>query len=583
MQWHDWNDAAFERARERNVPVLLFLRAAWCRWCRELEEQVLGSDAIAALLTDQFVCIRVDKDRRPDIDTRYRKSGWPTLCYLDADAKVLGADNFLEAPKLYEHLELVANLYPNQPDAIAKALEPASALPSMRDDDPRARRKREAKLSMELVDDVLVTLKETADPVHGGWGKRHKFPHPEALHFATVRWSQTGDQETLNLVLNTLRNMQAGEIYDKVEGGFYRYATQADWSVPHHEKMLDSNAQRLLAYVEAYQALGDESFKRTAEGILSWMHTTLLDPETKAFRGSQDADPVYAHLGTAEARAKRGAPECDPTIFTHWNAMAVCSLLKCGLVLDRDADRAQALATLDFLLENLWDDRRGMGHYWDGAFNLPGMLTDQAYTLRALIEAMHYAGENRYLEPARKLADLAIEQLQSDDGSFYDMRHDPAARGGLRERNKSILDNAVMAEALLRLSHMTREPRYADCARAALTAFVSDYKRYGHFVAGYGRAVDLLFHEPVHVTIVGPASADRTRLLRDAALKPYVASRLVQMIDPELEPELFARCGLPKPDEAVARAYVHQGRESYAETSKPERLAALMTRTERSN
>jgi len=584
MHWHDWNDAAFERARERACPVLLFLRASWCRWCEELEEEVLGSQPVSNFLSEHFVCIRVDKDRRPDIDSRYRKGGWPSLVYLDADGEQLAADNYVDEAEFLEHLNTVVELFPARAAEIGPILNPPPAPITI--DDPsesRVRKKREAKLSMELVDDVLATLKETADPVHGGWGKRHKFPHPEALHFAIVRWSQTGDRDTLDLVLRTLRRMQAGEIYDKVEGGFYRYATHADWSVPQHEKMLDSNAQRLLAYVEAYQALGEDSFKTTAIGILEWMHSTLLDPETRAFRGSQDADPEYAHLKTLELRTKHGAPECDPTIFTNWNAMAVCSLLKSAVVLDEDRYRDQALATLDFLMTALFDERWGMSHYWDGAPNLPGMLTDQAYTLRALIEAMHYAGENRYMEPAKAIAHLAIEHLQAEDGSFSDKRHDPAARGGLRERNTSILDNAVMAEALLRLACMTREPVFEEHARMALASFLKDYKRYGHFVAGYGRAVDLLFHAPVHVTIVGPKGADRTRALRTAALKPYVASRIVQTIDPVAEPALFERCGLPEPGDAVARAYVDQGRESYAETSKPERLAALMARTERSN
>lgn len=585
MQWHDWNDAAFERARERDCPVVLFLRASWCRWCREMEAGALADERVLAILTDRFVCIHVDKDRRPDIDARYRKGGWPTLSFLDADGELIAAENFLEADELLRRLELIAERYPERRDEIETDLsadEGATGVPALEAVSP-LRKKRHSEISMDLVDDVLATLLETADPVHGGWGTRHKFPHPEALHFATVRWSQTGDPLTLGLVLRTLRRMQQGEIYDKVEGGFYRYATQPDWSVPHHEKMLDSNAQRLLAYVEAYQALGEESFQVTARGILDWMHATLLDPETRCFKGSQDADPEYAHKRTLEQRRAYGAPDCDPTIFTNWNALAVCSLLKSGIVLGEDRYLDQALATLDFLMENLWDEREGMYHYWDGAYNLPGMLSDQAYTLQALIQAMHYAGENRYLEPAVRLARVAKEQLQAEDGSFYDMRHDPSARGDLRVRNRSILENAVMAEALLRLSHMTRDAFFGQTGRRVLEAFVEDFKRYGHFVAGYGRAVDLVFHEPVNVTIVGARGADRTRALRQAALRPYVASRIVQTVDPETDAALFERTGLPRPEDDSARAYIDRGRESYAETSKPERLAALMTRAERSN
>ncbi|MCP3918299.1 MAG: thioredoxin domain-containing protein [bacterium] len=586
MQWHDWNDEAFERARERNCPVLLFLRASWCRWCRELEEHTLADPRVVQLLTERFVGIQVDKDRRPDIDARYRRGGWPTLAWLDSEGELLTGANYLEPDELIARLDLIAERYPEHKAEIAAGVArdfESTTLASEEGEGPLPAQSTD-ELSSDLVEEVLDTLAKTSDPVHGGWGTRHKFPHPEALHFATVRWSQTGDPDTLNLVLRTLRHMQEGEIYDAVEGGFYRYATRADWSGPHHEKMLDANAKRLMAYVEAYQALGDESFKKTAEGILNWMHETLLDLNTQAFRGSQDADSEYAHKKTREARERHGAPDCDPTIFTNWNAHAVISLLKASVVLDEDRYRVQALATLDFLMDNLWDARAGMYHYWDGTYNLPGLLTDQAATLRALIEAMHYAGENRYLEPAVQLARKTIEHLGADDGSFFDTRYDPKARGGLRERESSILDNAAMAEALLRLGHMTRNEDFGARGRAVLQAFAGDYKRYGHFIAGYGRAVDLILHEPVHVTIVGPNGADRTRALRKAALQPYVANRIVQSIDPETDAELLEHIGLPVPDpEIVARAYVHQGRESYAETSKPERLPALMSRAERSN
>jgi len=583
MQWHDWNDAAFDRARERNCPVLLFLRTSWCQWCRDMEKNALSDERVQAILTDRFVCIQVDKDERHDIDERYRKGGWPTLAFLDADGEILASANYLEAEELLAYLELVGQHFPESPESIRAGLEDAPKSKTPAPEPAGARRRRSTTLSMELVEDVLETLLESADPVHGGWGTRHKFPHPEALHFLLVRWSQTGDRETLGTVMRTLRHMQEGEIFDHVEGGFYRYATQPDWSVPNHGKMLDSNAQRLQAYVEAYQAIGEESLRETAGGIIDWMVSTLLDPETRAFKGSQDADPEYAHLATLEARQKHGAPECDPTVFCNWNAMAVSSLMKSSMVLDGDRYRLQALETLDFLLDNLWSEREGMYHYWDGARNLPGMLTDQAYTLRALVDAMHYAGENKYLEPAIALAKGTIERLRADDGSFYDRRKASGGRSELQVRNRSILENAVMAEALLRLSHLAREPELAIEARKTLASFLQDYKRYGHFVAGYGRAVDLLFHEPVCITIVGPKVADQTRALRKAALQSYVASRIVQTIDPSVDAELLARSGLPAPHEDTARAFIHRGQESYAETSKPERLPALMTRSERSN
>ena len=583
MPWQEWNDEAFAEARERGVPVFLFIHATWCRWCRQLEREVLADDRTREILDSRYVCIKVDKDRRPDIETRYSKGGWPTLAFLDDSAELIAAENYLELDPLCKRLNLVADYYESNHEAIHAQIQAAEAERISALEASRVRvgpRSRTASLSLTIVDDVARTVLETSDPKYGGWGERHKFPHPEAIDFALIRWSQTGDSEMLDLVLRTLRHMQAGEIHDDVDGGFYRYATQPDWGEPHFEKMLDSNSQRLHAYLEAYQALGDESMRATCAGTIEWMHATLLDPETEAFRGSQDASAEFARLRTREARALVDAPECDPTIYTNWNAMAVSALLKARQVLGERRYEEQALRTLDFLVENLYDEKRGLYHYWDGAPHLPGMISDHAYTLRALIDAAQYAGETRYLDIATGLADISIELLRSESGGFYDTAYDPGARGGMRRRNRSILENAVMAEALLRLSHLTRQDDYRDTAREALASFVLDYKRYGHFVAGYARAVDLLFHPPVHVTILGRRDDPRTRALTDAALRPYVASRIVQALDPATDRALIERCGLPQSREDDApHAYVHRGRESYAETTDAARLPALMTRT----
>jgi uncharacterized protein len=580
MNWLDWNDAAFEEARARHVPVLLFVKAAWCRWCRELDHTILGDPDVQGVVAEHFVAIQVDKDRRPDIESRYSLGGWPTLAWLDENGELLGADNFLDKRELLERLAQVIEGYAQGPDALKLTL--ARGKPQMQGAPAPPPSKAAlgtptVPLSLEIVESVSQSVLQTADPVHGGWGKQHKFPHPEAIDFALIRWTQTGDQELLDLVRRTLRKMQAGGIHDSVDGGFYRYATRADWSVPNTEKMLDSNVQRIFIYLEGAQALGDESFRATAESGLNWMYKRLFDEEVGAFRGSQDADPEYAQLDS-KGRAARGAPPCDETIFTNWNAMAVSTLLKATAVLGDPKWQTGALRTLDFLMEEMWDDKKGMSHYFDGAPHLAGMLGDQAYTLRALVDAAQYAGENRYLARAEKLASLTIENLRADNAGFYDKAHDPYAQGGLRRRNRSILENSVMAEALLRLALLTGERDYEDSAREALASFTGTYKRNGHFVAGYARAVDLLFHQPVVVTLVGPAESPATKALMQAALGPYIASRIVRCIDPTRDSDLHERSGLPGAAEGP-RAYVERGRESYADTSDPQALPGLMMRT----
>jgi len=579
ISWLDWNDEAFASARQRGVPVFLLVRASWCRWCAELERKVLGDPRVERLLAERFVCVAVDKDRRPDIDARYSKGGWPTLAWLDDTGEMLVADTYMEVPELVRRAEVVSDYYARHRDTIRARI---AAFERERMLEDAAASARGGELSLAIVDHVARTVVETADPVHGGWGRDHKFPHAEALDFALIRWSQTGDAEMLQLVVRTLRGMQEGQIHDTLAGGFYRYATRADWSAPHHEKVLDGNAQRLHVYLEAWQVLGDDSFLRTARGTIAFLENVLFDPETRAFRGSQDADPVYANLRTLEERKSRGAPKCDSTIFANQNAIAASALFKAASVLGEPRHAERAHGVLDFLLAELFDPAVGMYHYHDGGYHLPGLLGDQAYMLRALCDAVQHSGRNAYLKPARQIADAAIEQLASPGGGFFDTAYDPSARGGLKRRDRSILENSVMAESLLRLAALTRDPDYVDTAREALASFASDYKRHGHFTAGYARAVDLLFHEPIRVTVVGSPNASDVQELVRAAWKPYVASRIVQVIDPAHDTDLLERSSLPAPRAGEkARAYIERGRESYAETAEASRLAALMTRVER--
>ena len=579
LHWNDWDESAFAKARQSGRPLFVLIVAHWCRFCAELEARVLADPAVARLLVEYFVCVRIDKDRRPDLDARYSAGGWPTLVYFDDHGERIASDTFLDVAALCARLELVRAHYAERRTALRRRLvepqmPPANALKA----DARAR------LGPEPIEWVARTLLESADPVHGGWGGQHKFPHPEAIDFALIRWSETGDEAMRKLVLRTLRCMQQGEIHDRVEGGFYRYATARDWSGPHHEKTLDSNATRAFAYLEAHQALGEESFASTARGVLEWLQARLFDADTRAFRGSQDADPAYAHLLTRAARLERGPPACDPTIFAGSNALAISTLFKAGIVLRDERWTSLACGALEFLLEELFDERLGVHHYWDGSPRLSGLLADQAHVLRALLDAAQYTGECRWLKPARALADLAAEHLRGTNGAFYDSRRDAPARTGVERREQSIFENALMAEALTRLALLEHEERYEALAIGALAVFADDYKRHGHFVAGYARAVALFVHPPVHVTIVAPPGDELGISLRRAALEPYVASRVVQTLDTGVDELLLTRMGLAEGWNSMresARAFVQRGRESYAETSDPARLPALMARIER--
>ena len=571
MEWLEWDEAAFEEARARRAPTLLLVHASWCRFCHDLRSRVLVDERVVEALRRDFVCIAVDRDRRPDLAARYSRGGWPTLAFLDEHGELFAADGFLEADELLTRLALVAGYWAEQRESVQERLQSHSALGE------RGAVAR-AELTSEVLEQHARWLCASADPMNGGWGVPHKFAHPESLDVALLRWSQGGDELMRKLVLRTLSNMQSGEIHDRVAGGFYRYATAQDWSGPHHEKLLEGNAEWLRAYSEAYQALGEESFRATAESVLAWLLETLLDRRTGAFRASQFADPVHAHLRTREARAAHGAPACDSSVFADGNALAASALFAAGDALAKPECAEHALRALEFVLQEMYEPQQGVLHGWHGTASHPILLRDQSLVLAALLDAFEHTGRARYLALAAELATGTVERLASGEGGFWDTRLDPRAHGALRRRRRPLADNARMAEGLLRLSFLTREARWHAVAKETLESFAGEFRRHGHAASAFARAAQLLLQDPVQVLIVGVPEHDDTRALQRAALTPYVGQRIVQIIPPS-DATALARFELTC-DSERAQAFVRCGSRPTSMTADPERLPSLLTRLE---
>jgi uncharacterized protein len=269
------------------------------------------------------------------------------------------------------------------------------------------------------------------------------------------------------------------------------------------------------------------------------------------------------------------APSVDRTLYTNWNAAAVSALFKASAVLEDPSCARDAVDVIEFLLEECYDPGRGMYHYHDGTGrHILGLLTDQAYMLRALLHATQYRGERKYLDVAEDLLAILMKRHAAPDGGFYDLPADTRGPGGLRRRNVSILENSLIAEALLRAFHLTQKDAYLEAAHRALLVFTEDYHLYGYFTAGYARAVDLFVHAPVHAVIVGKRGDPATDAMVSAATKLYLPSKLVQVIDPTHDDDLRARFELPT--EPQPAAYVHVRRTHVGRALDPDQLTAVM-------
>ncbi len=564
--WIDFGQGALDQAQTQGKPILMVLTVPWCAHCRDLLETTFADPKVLEAIESHYIPVQVDADRRPDVNDRYGTGGWPTISYLTPNADLITQDRFLGPDEMHRRLLMVAAQFSEYREKIDAGIR---ELWNKKPDDAKG----SGELTTQIVEDVVDAIYEKFDHRYGGWGESSKFPHTEALDFALVNVAKRQDQRMKAVVSLTLDKMMEGAIHDAIDGGFFRFSKTPDWRAPNFEKVLDSNSQRLRCYLEAYQLFGNEAYRSTAEGIVGWMLNFMVDPETDAFCGSQEDDADYYSLND-EDRKIREVPRLDKTIYTNWNSMAISSLLKASVVLERPDLRDRATHALSFLLENLYDGKGTVYHYWDGTYHLPGLLADQAYLIRALIDVSQHTGNADLLIPAEAIAELAMERQKSPDGGFFDILRDDQGEGPMRRRNRSILENAVMAESFVRLSYLSRRPEFYEEAIRTLESFINDYKEFGYYVAAYGRAVDLVFYPPLTVTIVGGRDSAEADALRKAALVTYMPSRIVQMLDPKHDPILIQRGGYEVGDKP--RAYLSIGNTSKGMAEDPSELRAQM-------
>ena len=300
VHWHPWGDAAFARATAADKPILLDIGAVWCHWCHVMDGESYEDPAVADLLNRDFVCVKVDRDERPDVDARYQRAvqaltgqgGWPLTAFLTPEGEVFFGgtyfppeDNHYGRPGFLSVLKQVAGIYREQRDKVA---ENARAIRRH-----VAESLNEAKggtVTPGILDEAASQLARLFDIRHGGFGTAPKFPHPAACDFLLARWHDTREDWMREVVEKTLTAMARGGIRDHVGGGFHRYSVDERWIVPHFEKMAYDNSELLHAYLNGYAALGTPFFKQVAQGIVRWVSEVLSEARTGAFYTSQDAD-----------------------------------------------------------------------------------------------------------------------------------------------------------------------------------------------------------------------------------------------------------------------------------------------------
>jgi uncharacterized protein YyaL (SSP411 family) len=299
VDWYPWGDEALARSKGEDRPILLSIGYSACHWCHVMERESFENEEIARLMNENFVNIKVDREERPDLDQIYmnavqmmtRHGGWPLTVFLTPDLVPFYGGTYFppedrhQVPGFPRILIAISEAYRERPEEIRQsAWEILSELRKM-----GVARESSEKIGEQLLDNAYRGLARTFDPRHGGFGSAPKFPSSMNVEFLLRTFKRTNDARALEMATHTCRRMAEGGMYDQLGGGFHRYSTDARWLVPHFEKMLYDNALLTRLYLHAYQATGEEFFRRVAEETLGYVRREMTD-ESGAFYSTQDAD-----------------------------------------------------------------------------------------------------------------------------------------------------------------------------------------------------------------------------------------------------------------------------------------------------
>jgi uncharacterized protein YyaL (SSP411 family) len=336
-------------------------------------------------------------------------------------------------------------------------------------------------------------------------------------------------------------------MHDKIEGGFFRYATTRQWEVPHYEKMLEDNAELLTVYAEAHRTFPQAGYDRVVRDIVRWMDTVLWRDDVKAFAGSQDADEVYYELDAA-GREKHGAPFVDRTVYTGWNALAVSAYVAAADALGDEAIEERAHQAVRAIAARMLVGPKGELMHFDRGEGprVADLLADWAAFLQAALDEYETGKHPGALGGALQAATTIRERLEDkEDGGFFDAP-ERAEPGRVALREKPIEDNALAAHALLRLAGITGDETWRETALRALRSFVGTYRGWGQFASSYANAVARAITEPLAITVVGPSGDATATALFSAARSIDDPARTVQRIDPDKDGAQLEQLGFPR-------------------------------------
>ena len=487
VDWYPWGKEALELAKKQNKPIFLSIGYSACHWCHVMEHESFENEEIAKALNEKFVCIKVDREERPDLDQIYMNSvqmmtgrgGWPMSVFLTPDLKPFFAGTYFPPKRsrgmagFDEVIAGVSNAWETNREAV---LDTSNKLT---EELGKLGNQGGGELSEELIAGAVAQYRQMFDSTYGGFGSAPKFPAPMGLQLLLRYWHRKRDRQALKMVTVTLDRMAAGGIYDHLGGGFARYSVDAKWLVPHFEKMLYDNSQLAATYVEAYQATGNEDYARVVRETLDYTLRDMTDA-AGGFYSTEDADSEGVEgkfyvwkpdelreiLGDEAARTfGRVYDVTDEGNFEHANILNLPETLEqhaktlgrelSDLEKELADSRAKLFAAREKRIHPGKDDKVIVA--WNG------LMID------AMARAGAVLGEPRYIEAAEKAASFLLTTLRRDDGRLLH-----TWRNGQAKLDAYLDDYANLAHGLVSLYEATFDGKHLEQA-IELMKFVLDH------------------------------------------------------------------------------------------------------------
>ena len=638
VDWYPWGQEALDKARREDKPILLSIGYSACHWCHVMAHESFMDEATAKIMNELFVNIKVDREERPDLDRIYqlshqlltqRAGGWPLTVFLTPDTQVpFFAGTYFpltpryQMPAFKDVLRYIAKFYHDNKQALAEQNQ--SLLNTLESLVPKTYSDG-VEFNTLPIQNAVNNIKMDFDRSNGGFGAAPKFPHPMYLELLLQQSLQ--DKSLLSMVVTSLIKMAEGGLYDQLGGGFYRYSVDAEWRIPHFEKMLYDNAQLLSLYAQAYVVTRNPLFLRIAQETGAWViremqapaqgYYSTLDADSAGVEGkfyvwdhaeikalltaeefkiaaiyfgldqpanfedkwhlhiAKNIDEIARELNLSEKtvqqtlasvkqklltlRNERQRPHLDEKILAGWNGLMIKALAEAGRYLENPAFIISAQTAVDFIRKQMWSDGRLFATYKDGGARFMGYLDDYAFLLAGILALLEVQWRDEDFNFAIQLAEAVLTHFfDHAAGGFFFTADDHEA---LIHRPKNLMDeaipssNGIIARLLLRLWHISGDPRYRAAAEKTLKTVWPNLMQYPEAYVALLLALEEVIHPPEMIIIRGenPALKEWQRVT-DGIYAPH---RLIFAI-PATAKNLPAILAEKKPETDII-AYVCHG------------------------